>query len=354
MFFQLVDTLSMGGAERMSVNIAGAMEEDGWESHLVVSRSGGGLEAHLPSGVNVHLLNKSTFYDLGAFYNLIKLFRKHRPLILHAHSTSIYWAVLLKIVVGDFHLIWHDHFGLSDQLDKYPRKDIVVLSKWIDRIIVVNEKLKDYWRNLIPYRKEDITYIGNFPWLNLPEKTKCELFTFLNLANLRPQKDQITLLKACKILVDQDRKFKVQLVGEYVDQEWTNQVKDTLVDLNLEGFVELVGPVSEVSLCLAKAHAGILSSESEGLPVALLEYGLAGLPVICTQVGDCPKVLSSPDLGILVPKSSPEELALAMDRLLSDYSSNKLMGEKLQEKIIREYGKGNFLDSYYKIIPTTT
>ena len=38
---------------------------------------------------------------------------------------------------------------------------------------------------------------------------------------------------------------------------------------------------------------GVLSSASEGLPLALLEYGRAGLPVVCTDVGNVSEVVGS-------------------------------------------------------------
>lgn len=349
-FFQLVDTLAMGGTERMSVNIAAAMMENGWESHLVVSRRAGGMERHLPDGVHVHYLNKKSFADIFAFFILIRLIGTYRPTVFHAHSTSIYWAVGLKIFVGRFLLVWHDHFGLSDQLDKYPRKDIVILAKWIDRIAVVNEKLEKYWKNLLPYRVDDIGFIGNFPWLKLVEAEKYERFTFLNLANLRPQKDQITLIKAAEILSRQQIDFRVLLVGEKVDEIWSKRVEDLIDSLQICHYVELVGPSPDVSTYLAKSHVGILSSESEGLPVALLEYGLAGLPVICTAVGDCPKILDHSELGMLVAKSCPEELALAMKKTIVDYCTLQTMGDNLREKVNKDFGKNNFLSCYFSLI----
>jgi glycosyltransferase involved in cell wall biosynthesis len=339
----------MGGTERMSVNIAGVMNEEGWESHLVVSRSGGGLEAHIPEGVQVHFLNKSAFYDLGAFWRLVRLNSKYRPTILHAHSTSIYWAVLLKILFGKFRLVWHDHFGLSDQLDLYPRKEFVILSKWINRIVVVNEKLESYWKSLLPYRAKDIQYIGNFPWLKLRPAEKSAVFTFLNLANFRPQKDQLNLLKACKILSDQNFDFEILLVGEWVDPEWVEKVKKSIAFLNLQEKVKLVGPKSDVTDYLENSHVGVLSSESEGLPVALLEYGLAGLPVICTDVGDCSKVISGGEFGFLVPPGNSELLALAMKECMSNFSNAEKFGENLKKKVELEYGKESFLDSYWKL-----
>lgn len=352
-FLQMVDTLAMGGTERMSVNISGVMAEQGWDSHLVVSRKSGGLEAFIPKGVTVHYLNKKAFYDVKAFWMLWKILRSVHPLIVHAHSTSIFWAVALKILKGKFVLVWHDHFGLSDQLEAYPRKEMVLLSNWISRFVVVNEKLENYWKNTFPYREKDIRYIPNFPWLSFNNGGKFEKFTFLNLANFRPQKDQLNLLHALRILKNEGHIFKTLLVGEWVDLNWVDLVKRTVRELQLEEFVDLVGPVNDVSLYLKKSHAGVLSSESEGLPVALLEYGLAALPVVSTRVGDCEKVICREDLGILVSKKSPEELAEGMRRIILDYPNSKALGENLKSFVENEFGKDRFLEEYVQLVGLT-
>jgi len=349
-FFQLVDTLAMGGTERMSVNMATVLHEAGWESHLIVSRNGGGLEADVVEGVQVHFLGKKSFYDIRAFWRLMRLVKKKKPTVFHAHSTSIYWVVALKIFGGNFLSVWHDHFGLSDRLDSYPRKDMIVLSKWIDRIVTVNQKLEDYWKGLISYKASSIQTIGNFPFLSLVPVNKFPTFTFLNLANFRPQKDQLNLLKAIEILSRKGLDFQVLLVGEYVDQSWKAQVEHEIQSRKLENWVNLMGPSLEVSKLLGQVHAGILSSESEGLPVALLEYGLAGLPVICTAVGDCTKVISSRELGWIVPPKNAESLAVAMEELMKDQISANQIGIRLREKVEKDFGKQAFLSSYFSLL----
>lgn len=349
-FFQIVDTLSMGGTERMSINISAVFSEKGWESHLIVSRRGGGLEAQIPEGVIVHFLNKKAFYDIFAFFRLWRLIRVLGPKLVHAHSTSIYWAVAIKWLSAKFFLVWHDHFGLSDQLDVYPRREMKFFARWINKLIVVNEKLENHWRKELTGRERDILFVGNFPWLNLKAQDKFGIFTFLNLANFRPQKDQINLIKAVKILTSQIQKFQVLMVGEWVDAEWSAKVKDEISSQELEEYIQLIGPSTSVESYLAKSHVGILSSESEGLPVALLEYGLASLPVICTNVGDCQKVISDEEFGWVVSPKDPNQLAESMLEVFNNYPDAIQRGKRLQKKVENEFGKECFWKAYRTLI----
>jgi glycosyltransferase involved in cell wall biosynthesis len=250
----------------------------------------------------------------------------------------------------NFFLIWHDHFGLSDQLDVYPRRELFFFSRWIDKLLVVNEKLEKYWKKVLPRREKDILFIGNFPWLNLKKIEKSETFTFLNLANFRPQKDQLNLIKAVKILKSHTRKFKVLLVGEWIDAEWTAKVKREISTEGLEEYIQLIGPSTSVESFLEKSHVGVLSSESEGLPVALLEYGLAGLPVICTKVGDCQKVIPTEDFGWVVSPKNPNQLADAMLKAFVDYPAAHQKGVQLKKRVEDEFGKERFWKAYQILI----
>jgi glycosyltransferase involved in cell wall biosynthesis len=351
-FFQIVDTLSMGGTERMSINLSAVFAEKGWESHLIVSRRGGGLEAQIPDGVIVHFLNKKAFYDVFAFFRLWLLVRELRPILIHAHSTSIYWAVATKWLSSSFFLVWHDHFGLSDQLDVYPRKEMRFFARWIDKILVVNEKLEKYWRKVLPGRDKDVLFVGNFPWLNLKKEEKFETFTFLNLANFRPQKDQLNLIEAVKVLTSSSQTFQVLMVGEWIDHEWGAKIKQEISQSGLETYIQLIGPSTSVESFLVKSHVGILSSESEGLPVALLEYGLASLPVICTQVGDCQKVIPSSEFGWMVSPKDPNRLAEVMLQALVNYPAAMQKGVQLQKRVEHEFGKESFWQAYQTLIPS--
>jgi glycosyltransferase involved in cell wall biosynthesis len=103
---------------------------------------------------------------------------------------------------------------------------------------------------------------------------------------------------------------------------------------------------------------GVLSSESEGLPVALLEYGLVGLPVVCTRVGQCAEVLDQGNAGILVPPKDADALAHAIISLLSNQEKAKVLGHQLQARINQFYSKDavikQLLACYHDVIEPKT
>ena len=88
----------------------------------------------------------------------------------------------------------------------------------------------------------------------------------------------------------------------------------------------------------------VLSSRTEGLPVSLLEYGMAGLPVVATQVGECEEVLDRGGAGLLVPPQSPRDLAEALLSLLGSPERRALLGERFLHRVQELYSAGSIIE----------
>ena len=105
---QLIDTLRLGGAERMAVNIANVLSEQNYENVLVVTRANGPLAEFFPTKTIYLQLQKKSSFDFISFYKLLNFIKKEKPTVFHAHSTSIYWGILIKLFYPSLKLIWHD------------------------------------------------------------------------------------------------------------------------------------------------------------------------------------------------------------------------------------------------------
>ena len=70
----------------------------------------------------------------------------------------------------------------------------------------------------------------------------------------------------------------------------------------------------------------VLSSRSEGFPVAVLEAMAAGLPVVATDVGGVAEAVEHGETGLLVPAADSEALARALERLVADGALRRRLG----------------------------
>jgi glycosyltransferase involved in cell wall biosynthesis len=90
------------------------------------------------------------------------------------------------------------------------------------------------------------------------------------------------------------------------------RVLETLAEQIAPGRVVFVGATDEPTSVFAAADVVALSSESEGMPGVLIEAGLAGLPVVATDVGWVRDIVRPGETGLLVPPGRPDLFAAAL------------------------------------------
>lgn len=341
---QLIDTLHPGGAEQMAVNYANALSEYGIDSQICVTREKGLLKQKLDPRVKFHFLNKRKVYDLPALYKLSSIIRKEKIDIVHAHSSSWFFAALCKYSEGDFKLIWHDHYGNSEFLENRSLQPLKFFSNKFDGIISVDEKLKKWGEENL--NSEQYISLNNFVEIpeinnNVPNPLQGDSeFNLICVANLRPQKDHITLLEAFKIV---NEKFKVSLhlLGKKFQDDYSEKL---LKKMNNEENVYYYGSIDNIFPYLYHSDIGLLSSNSEALPLVLLEYGFSNLPVVCTDVGSCAAILGNN--GSIVEPSNPQVFAESIMKLLESGELRLQKGADLKKRINQLYSIDLILPAY--------
>ena len=120
--------------------------------------------------------------------------------------------------------------------------------------------------------------------------------------------------------------------------------------LNLQDKVKLLGQWDEIPELLAASDVFVLPSRWEGLPMALLEGMMAGLPVIATQVEGVDEVVQPGEHGLLVPLESPLELAQAILQLLRSPQDRQRMGRAARERVLHSYTTDRMCEAYLQVI----
>jgi glycosyltransferase involved in cell wall biosynthesis len=349
---QLIDTLEAGGAERMAVNYANALADQIEFSGLVSTRKQGPLHQQLSSAVSYLFLNKKSTFDLKALWRLMRYVRENKIEWVHAHSTSFFMAFLLKFLCPSVKLIWHDHYGDSEFL--------VSRSKWIYTIglslykgvISVNLKLKNWTIQTLDFK--NVMYLPNFSagsTATLPTTIlKGEAGKrILSLANLRPQKNHFLLIQIAKRVKKSHPDWTFHLVGKDFEDTYAKEVKEAVIENKLENTVFLYGSQQDVQNILSQSTIGILTSSSEGLPLALLEYGIAKIPVVVTNVGELPNVIEDNRNGYLVPVD--EQLFYEkLVNLMEDEQKQTIFAERLFDTIGEHFDEHLIIQSYLKWI----
>lgn len=330
----------------MSVNIANALSKRGVESHICVTRLEGSLKQKLFSDVGYIFLDKKSIFDFKAICKLKSYIKKNKIEIIHAHSTSYFIAFLVKLLYPKVKIIWHDHYGESEHLGNRKTVPLNYISSCFKAIISVNEKLV-WWANKYLKTKK-VVCLSNFAAFEneIIEKTYLSGNTgkrIVCLANLRAQKDHLNLLKAFEIVNSKYHEWTLHLVGADFNDEYSEKIKNFIKSNNLGNHVFLYGSCSDTEFILKQSTIGVLSSNSEGLPVSLLEYGLCTLPVVVTNVGDCNKVIDNQNNGLIIEPNSSIELANAIEYLIVHEDKRIKFGKNLFQTVKSKYSELNYI-----------
>lgn len=334
----------------MAVNIANALLPKVNGSYLCCTRQEGLLKKSLKPEVGYLYLQKKRSLDLQAVFRLRKFIMENEISIVHAHSTSFFLAGLLKLTGSRFKLIWHDHYGESESLEKREFQILKKFSRLFAGIISVNTTLKTW--ALEKLESNNVIEIKNFiSKVDSSEKAEISLkgaatdFKIICVANLRPQKDHFNLIKAFELL-NPEQAVSLHLVGEDPKTSYSATVLEAIKNSYVKEKIFYYGTQKEIIPLLQQADLGVLSSNSEGLPLALLEYGTAGLPVVCTDVGNCDEVIGNN--GRLVQKENSSQLSNEIMYYIKNRGEMKREAEKFKMYVIKNFSENEVIKRLLK------
>ena len=337
---QIIDSLETGGAERMALNYANELSNLIEFSGLVVTRNEGMLTENVNKNVDYFFLDKKSTFDIKALFKFRSYISKNKINFIHAHSTSFFFAFLLKLTLPKIKLIWHDHYGDSEFLLKRPTFLFKIVIPFFDGVIVVNQKLKLWNQNVLRFK--NTICLPNFVIFENNEIKSTFLAGKNNkrivcLANLRPQKDHFMLLEIAKKIMKTNPDWTFHLVGKDFKDEYSEKLKNAIYDFKLNENVFIYDAKKDIQNILNQAAIAILTSKSEGLPISILEYGLNSKAVISTDVGDISTILINNFNGYLVESGNIENFYDATLRLIENTKLITTFGKNLNETVNKKF-----------------
>lgn len=340
----VVDTLDIGGTETVAVNLVNELPQTRYRAYLCTTRRDGPLEAAVAPHVQRLRLHRTRRFDLRAAFTLARFIEKERIDILHVHSSSLFLGRLASFLRLRKRpkLLWHDHYGRCEYSDRSAALYRLATLR-IDGVIVVNEQLAAWSKSKLGIPSERVWYLPNFVLSHdKADNAPAELpglpgSRIVCVANLRPQKDHITLLRAMKLLCGRRPDAHLIVIGGAVDAEYAAKLRREVSSEGLDDNVSFLGSIKGVPSYLRLCDIGVLTSRSEGLPLSLLEYGWAGLATVATRVGQCAEVLDNGKAGILVDCGSPEAVAEAIEQFLAAPEKRVNIGLQFREFVQKKY-----------------
>jgi glycosyltransferase involved in cell wall biosynthesis len=161
-----------------------------------------------------------------------------------------------------------------------------------------------------------------------------EGFTIASIGRLSKEKAYDVLIEAFALVHEEKPDVRLLIVGEGPERD---RLEGLIRKKGLESHVLLPGYREMPWRYLTECKAFVLSSLTEGLPVALLEAMLVGIPVIATMVGGIPHIITHGKTGFLVPPGDPIPLSKIINDLRMCRDATDVMIQDAQELVLERY-----------------
>lgn len=347
----IIYALGTGGLENGLVNIINRSPADRYR-HVIVCLTGAtnfSKRITVP-GVEVIQLNKKPGQDWSVYFRLLKTLFSLRPDIVHTRNLASLEMQALTLLLPGVKRVHGEHgrdiYDLDGTNKKYNllRK---ILRPFIHRYIAVSKDLERWLKGTINVPDAKLRQIYNgvdSEKFHLRQQSKTDITSddFLQHASIivgtvgriAEVKNQKLLVDGIRFLIQKRPELKaclrLVLVG---DGPLYSSLKDYVTDIGLSDLVWMTGDRDDVPELMQLMDIFVLPSLAEGISNTVLEAMATGLPVIATNVGGNPELISEGENGRLVKVGDEQGLAEAIGELVDNPGLRAEMGKKGMDQV---------------------
>ena len=286
--------------------------------------------------------------DIKAFIALIKEIRRFKPHVIHTHTAKAGFLGRIASIVSLQPSIrvhtFHGHL-LNGYFGAFKRALVVLAEKTLalftHELLAVGDKVRqDLLETGIGKRKKFGVMPPGLEISELPKKIESQEFfglstTFLQCAFI----GRVTQIKCPDRFLDVVKEMKERGVAiEFFmagDGELLESCRERIAGKDLP--VKVLGWQSDIEKVLSAADIVILTSDNEGTPLSLIQAGMAGLPVVTTNVGSVPEIVLDGTTGIITGLDV-QEIANALEKLANNSDLRSQLGSAAQEFTRANFG----------------
>ncbi|MGH4012314.1 MAG: glycosyltransferase [Pseudonocardiaceae bacterium] len=352
----VLDLTYVGGAEMLLLNLCRHLDRSLVQPRLICLREAGPLAAEFQAaGVPIEVLDRTGAYDLRTLPRLVRLLRRNRTdaiLVTHHHRA----ALTLGRLAARMACVPANVVAAHDMdLTRVGRR---CLPRHVVETLFLSHALVLLAPSQGRYLREE-EGVGRYPWRRVREvvipngivvtpaptsqdrvRARARLGLSTDdvvlgiVARLSPQKAHHVLLRAVASLVPDRPRLRLVVVG---GGEEEHALRSLAAELGIADRVLFTGIRRDVPELLAAFDVACLSSVHEGVPLTVLESMAAGLPVVATDCGALPDLVTDGEDGFLVPVGDITMLAGRLAELCDGPERRAAMGARARARAEREF-----------------
>lgn len=364
----VVYRFDVGGLENGVVNLINQMPADAYRHVIVALTEVTGFCRRVQRlDVEFIELHKPPGHGLWLYPRLYRLFKRLRPSIVHTRNLAALEVVVPAWLAGVPVRIHGEHGRDVDDLKGDKRR-----YQWMRRLyrpfiseyIALSRDLAHYLTRKVGVHERRIAQIYNgvdAARFNPPKTawrpaiegcpfSGADLWIVGTVGRMQTVKDQLTLARAFVLALQQrpalGERLRLAMVG---DGQLRARSQAILDEAGVAGLCWLPGERSDVAEVMQGLSCFVLPSLAEGISNTILEAMASGLPVIATDVGGNPELVTSGVTGEIVPAARPDLLAAALLRMADDPARAAAMGQAGRAEVERRFSLQAMVDAYLSL-----
>jgi glycosyltransferase involved in cell wall biosynthesis len=352
----LLNRLTVGGTERISLTMAHALQARGCQVTLLLMAGVGQLLSSVNDGITVHDFGKKRVIE--CLPGLWRYLRTKRPEVLFTALPTVNIAgIVANLFAGRKTAIMPvEHMPVGIDSTQNPRLEPRIaysLYPWFygfaDRIITIGEDARaDFLRTFptVDPNKIELIYNGvvddelfsagreepELAWLREQPRSVPIVVT---VGRLSPEKNFQLLVRAFALL-RKELPCRLIIMGTGTEH---SKLQALINELGLSSEVLLSGYVKNLYACLTRADLFVLSSRYETLPTVVIEALACGTPVVATPCTGVREILAGGRFGTILAGTEPETMAAAMLQSLHGKTDRQALIARGQEFSVERAAK---------------
>ncbi len=327
----VIESLEFGGAEAVVADLALASSSRCTVGVCCVKKSGA-LARRLEGKVEVLSLGKREGNDANVPLQLARILRRGGFDVVHSHMWGVYLEAALAAKLAGARLI-HTVHGLYPRYpDGTGARIRLAIRHWLERrtctwhhgIVTVSEALAGYVSESIGIdrRRLEVIYNGISPRVRV--RAERPGTRFVTCGRLAEVKNHAMMLRAFARIAGSRPDISLRIIGDGPTRADLERLAGTL---GISPQVQFLGFRDDAADLLEDCDCFLMSSDYEGISIAMLEAMRAGLPVVATAVGGLREIVIEGETGFLTPQGDEARFADAMARLLGSARLRSTLGE---------------------------
>ena len=284
---QVIDSLQVGGAEKVVVLLCNVLAKNGHDVTLVVLTDEVPLIVELDNGVKVKLLKRKFKFNIIKLFQLNRFLRNFDLIHVHLFYNLKYLWVSGVFLNTDKRIIYHDHNG-----DIHIQKEYSWLKKYIIAkcyLVSVSNEITDWATQVLRLNPSKVYTLPNtIHPQEVGIESYCEvpgLLRLLLVSNFRPTKNIEFALELVHHL-KKNQNLRFDIVGNINDSIYRQVIEKKIEELKIQDVVSIWTGITNVQSHLVHYDVALHTAKSESGPLVLIEYLSQGLPFLTYRTGE--------------------------------------------------------------------